>query len=127
MQKPCLIVRKNGKVAFRSFEPGLKSLAVLFFNKPGILKDADVFDKVVGEAAARLFVMAKVKSVEAGVASEKALERLEGAGVPCEASLTAERICAEDGKGHCEMEKLSQASPSDEAFLKGLSRAFLKR
>ncbi|MEM3030218.1 MAG: DUF1893 domain-containing protein [Candidatus Micrarchaeia archaeon] len=124
MSTPSLIVKRDGRIIHRSHARGLRPLALLFFNGRDILEGADVFDKVVGEAAARLFVLARARSVEAGVASEPALERLARAGVRASAHRVVEAILRADGRGRCSMEILSGEHPGDDEFVAALSKIF---
>ena len=123
---PALQVFKNGKVAFSSEKPGLKPLAQLYFRKPKLLEGAYVYDKVVGEASARIMVLAKVHEVHAGIASRGALEKLQRAGTVARAEQEVELILNDDRTDRCPMEKLSIAHPSDPAFLKALKSKFRK-
>lgn len=122
---PSLIVKRGGRIVHSSSARGLRPLAVLFFNGRHLLEGADIFDKVVGEAAARLFVLAGVSSVEAGVASRKALEILRGAGVEAKAHATVEAILRDDRRGQCPMEVLSREHPGDGEFVSALAEIFL--
>ena len=71
-----LLVIKDEKVVFRSKDEGLRTLALVVKEKPELLKDAVVVDKVVGAAAAILFVSTRPKQVIGAVMSLGGQERL---------------------------------------------------
>jgi len=119
-----LQVFKAGKLAFSSDEAGLKPLAHLFFTRPALLKGASVYDKVVGEAAARIFILAKVAKVHAGTASRRGLERLHHAGILVEAEREVEVICNARHSAMCPMEKLSGEHAEDKRFIEVLRKKF---
>ncbi|MDO8340093.1 MAG: DUF1893 domain-containing protein [Candidatus Burarchaeum sp.] len=121
---PSLQVFKAGKLAFSSEEAGLKPLAHLFFTKPSLLRGSSVYDKVVGEAAARIFILAKVAKVHAGTASKRALERLHHAGILVMAAREVEIICNAKHSAMCPMEKLSGEHAEDKKFVEALKKKF---
>jgi len=123
---PVLQVFKNGKPVFSSEDSGLKPLAQLYFTQPELLKGARVYDKVVGEAAARILILAGVSEVHAGMASKGALALLEKAGMPTLADEVVEFILNIPKTDKCPMETLSLANPEDSVYLNELRKRFGK-
>lgn len=121
---PVLQVFKAGRVAFESDEAGLKPLAHLFFTQPELLRGASVYDKVVGEAAARIFISAKVAKVHAGTAGRRALERLHHAGILAKAERRVEVILNAKHSAICPMEQLSGENRDDKNFIEALRKRF---
>lgn len=72
----CTCVLTNGKVVYKSDERGI--MTMMNFIRRGVdLKGFSAADKIVGKAAAMLFVIAGVKEVYAGVLSKNAKDVLE--------------------------------------------------
>ncbi|VVC03711.1 Uncharacterised protein [Candidatus Burarchaeum australiense] len=117
---PALRVLKDDRTVYESDEAGLKPLAHLYFTKPALMKGASIYDKVVGEAAARIFIMARVGNVHAGIASRGAFELLKKAGIPACAEKIVDKILNAARTGPCPMEKLSAENKDDEKFLAAL-------
>ena len=69
------------------------------------LSGCAVADKIVGKAAALLFVLAKVGEVYAGVLSQAGKAVLEQANIPCCFGELTERIINRRGDDICPMEK----------------------
>ena len=99
----CLLVKENEK--FFSYEKGVKPLFV--FLKSG--KDFTSFlayDKVVGKATAFLYILLKVKEVNALVISDPAYNLLKENNIKVEYSKKVENIINRKGDDLCPFEKL---------------------
>ena len=99
----CLLVKENEK--FFSYEKGVKPLFV--FLKSG--KDFTSFlayDKVVGKATAFLYILLKVKEVNALVISEPALQVLQENNITVFYDKKVENIINRKGDDLCPFEKL---------------------
>ena len=99
----CLLVKENEK--FFSYEKGVKPLFV--FLKSG--KDFTSFlayDKVVGKATAFLYILLKVKEVNALVISEPALRVLQENNITVFYDKKVENIINRKGDDLCPFEKL---------------------
>ena len=99
----CLLVKENEK--FFSYKTGVKPLFV--FLKSG--KDFTSFlayDKVVGKATAFLYILLKVKEVNALVISEPAYNLLKENNIKVEYSKKVENIINRKGDDLCPFEKL---------------------
>jgi hypothetical protein len=81
-----------------------------------------VFDKVMGNAAALLAVIAKCKAVYSPLGSELAIETLESNGIAYHLNKIVPYIMRPDGKGMCPMEKLSMDKTPDEFYREMLKR-----
>jgi len=71
---------------------------------PAMLIDADIFDKVIGKAAALLFAYGGVRSIWAETMSEAAIEFLRSTDIAFEFSERVEFIKNRDGTDICPME-----------------------
>lgn len=95
-----------------------------FISSKTDLKGYTVADKIVGKAAASLFVLAQVKEVYAEVASESAKEYLENYSIKFSCGKLIKNIINRSGTGICPMEEavLTLTSPKEcyEAILKKL-------
>lgn len=100
--------------AFFSLERGVASLLKLLQEEKS-LAGFSAADKVVGRAAAFLYVLLKVEKLYAGVISKYALEVLNFYGVPVEYGELVEAIRNRKGDGFCPMETavLGISEPSE--------------
>jgi len=85
-------------------------------------------DKVVGRAAAFLYVMLKVSKIHAGVISKSALKLLEECGIYVEYDQLVEAIFNRDNTGFCPMESAVMGIDDAETALSAIRNklAFLK-
>ncbi len=67
-----------------------------------------VADKIVGKAAAFLFVLARIREVYAEVLSAEGKRVLDENGIPCSFSALTDKIINRKGDGMCPMETLVQ-------------------
>jgi len=120
-----LVLKRGSKVIFSSSASGLKPLVECIARFQGTIKNADLEDRVVGIAAARLIVFSQMVSrVRAGLISEKALHHLGFHGIPSSGRKRVARILAPNQKDPCPMEKLSRKYPDDGDFFSALLREF---
>lgn len=98
----CVLV-KNGKVR-TSTKTGVAPM-VGFLNEQLDMKDAAVADKIVGKAAAMLFLLAGVSDVYAAVLSTDALELFIRNGVGCSYGVLTDAILNREGTDCCPMDK----------------------
>lgn len=100
--------------AFFSLERGVAPLLKLLQEEKS-LAGFSAADKVVGRAAAFLYVLLKVEKLYAGVISKYALEVLNFYGVPVEYGELVEAIRTRKGDGFCPMETavLGISEPSE--------------
>lgn len=88
-----------------------------FIEKGADLNGFSVADKIVGKAAAMLFVKAGIKEVYAEVLSESGKDFLERNGVKTEYKILTERIINRAGTDVCPMEKaVANLSDVHEAY-----------
>ena len=73
-----------------------------------------VADKIVGKAAAFLFVLARVREVYAEVLSAEGKRVLDENGIPCSFSALTDKIINRKGDGMCPMETLVQKETDPE-------------
>ena len=99
----CLLVKENEK--FFSYEKGVKPLFV-FLNSSKDFGGCVCFDKVVGKATAFLYILLKVKEVNALVISEPALRVLQENNITVFYDKKVENIINRKGDDLCPFEKL---------------------
>lgn len=101
-----------------SSERGVKPLLALMDSGKG-LSGYSAADKVVGMAAAYLYVLLDVKELYAGVISRKALSVLEKYRIPAEYGVLTDAVINRSGTGLCPMETavLSAESPENALML----------
>lgn len=85
---------------------------------PGFLSGAFAADKIVGKAAALLFILGKVTSIYAGVVSRPALDVFSAHGVSAQYGRVVSNIINRDKTGICPMEQaVLDIFDPEEAFL----------
>ncbi len=98
-------------------ERGIKPLLVLLAEASAPLCGATVADKVVGKAAAFLFVCGKIKALHAGVISAPAMQVLKKYDIPFTYDIVTEKILNRDKTGFCPMEtKVWDIETPEEAY-----------
>ncbi|MBE7065438.1 MAG: DUF1893 domain-containing protein [Ruminococcaceae bacterium] len=97
-----LVFCKSGEM-YSDSERGVKTL-LFFINTKRIFQGFSVADKVVGKAAAFLYVLLGIEEIYAGTISESALSVLEENNVKVFYGNLVERIKNRDNTGYCPME-----------------------
>lgn len=100
----CTCVLRKGDSIYCSHARGVKPLLSLLDSGEGY-RGYSAADKVVGKAAAMLYVLLGVSKVHALVISEKALEVLAGNGIDVTYDTLVERIHNRTNTGFCPMEE----------------------
>lgn len=98
----CVVCRKER--VYTSRERGITPL-VKYLSDAVQLTGYSAADKVVGKAAAMLFILAEIKAVYADTISQPALDVLWAAGVEVSYGILTERIINRAGTGICPMEQ----------------------
>lgn len=101
-QYTCVLCK--GGAMYKSTERGVKPL-LDWLNSGMEMKGFSAADKVVGKAAALLYVLLGVKEVYAHVMSESAIDILEKNSIHVQYDISAEHIINRAGTGFCPMEK----------------------
>ena len=101
----CVIVK--GENVFTSKERGVKPLISLL-DADSELSGALAADKVVGKAAAMLYLLLNIKKLYASVISELALDTLTGAGVEVSYETLVPMIRNRTNTGFCPMEQVTK-------------------
>jgi hypothetical protein len=102
------VLTKNNKILYRSKKQGLRPLVFCLKYKKDQLKNAIVFDKIIGRAAALLMIHGQVKSAMTPVISRSALAEFRKEKIETEYGNTTEKIINRKGDDICPMEKLSK-------------------
>lgn len=102
------VLIKNGKIIFRAKNRGITPLIFCLKRRKKDLKNAVVFDKIIGRAAAMLLAYAGVKKVMTSMASREALILLRENRIDVEYKIGVKHILNRKGSGLCPMEKLSR-------------------
>ena len=104
-QTVSLLVRKDGCERLRTFGRGIRPALALLDETPELLRGAEVYDWVVGKAAASIFLLGGAASVSAGTISESAAALLSAHGVPCCSRVRTPQIINRSGTGLCPFEQ----------------------
>lgn len=91
-------------VVFESSKSGIASLVEAIDNIPN-LKGCVAFDKIVGKAAALLYVYMGATAVYAGVMSSGGMNVLKSHGIKCYSDVLTDKIINRAGDDICPMEK----------------------
>jgi len=111
-----LEIRQRGKILFRSKRDGVSGL-LLFIKKYGRkYKNLVFFDKVVGRAAALLFVYLKAKEVYGVIGSKPAARVLYKFKIKYYFKKTVPGIINKTKTGPCPMEKLSKGKTPEKLY-----------
>ncbi|MBW2966789.1 DUF1893 domain-containing protein [Candidatus Woesearchaeota archaeon] len=113
-----LIVIKDGNIIFKSDKDRLKPIIMCINENKGKMIDSIVIDKIVGLAAAKLFVYARVKEIYALVASKSAFDYLIGKDIKFDTEKIIDEILNDSKTEICPMEKLAQELSEEELFEK---------
>jgi len=103
-QASCVII-KNNNIIHTDKAPGIKPLIYLYENKPEIMKNAFIVDKVIGKAAAMMAVLGGASKVYGVLISKSAIEYLNRNNIPVEYGECIERISNRAGDGICPLEE----------------------
>ena len=114
-----LVIVNNGKVVFETKKQGVNGFLQAIETLNQDLIEASVADKIVGVAAALLFVYSGVSSVFAFTISKGGLKVLEDNNIVCQFEKKVSNILNRSKTDVCPFEKLAMDSKSsDEAYLK---------
>ncbi|OGO87745.1 MAG: hypothetical protein A2Y15_07085 [Clostridiales bacterium GWF2_36_10] len=108
-----LVVIKDNEV-YTSDKNGVKPVLELLENGNNTLNNSVAADKVIGGAAAFLFINGGVAEVYGEILSEKAVSVLEKAKIPCTYGTLVPFIKNRRGDDHCPLEKLCLTIESPE-------------
>lgn len=103
--KTCVLVKETSVLL--STEKGIAPM-INYLNNGIDMKDYSVADKIVGKAAAYLFICAGVKDVYGEVMSTKAMSIFEEYKIPYKYKTKTEKIINRKGDDICPMEKAVQ-------------------
>lgn len=116
-QTVSLLVCKDGCERLRTFGRGIRPALSLLDEQPELLRGAEVYDWIVGKAAASLFVLGGAASVSACTMSDSAVALLQAHGIPHFCRVRTEQIINRTGTGLCPFEQAVLIAKSPEACL----------
>ena len=110
-----LALCKDGKLVYSRFGRGIAPALELLDEHAELLRGSDVYDLIIGKAAASVFLLGGAKSVFGLTMSDSAIELLRWHGVPCAWQTRTSEIINRRGTGLCPFEQavLSVDSPED--------------
>ena len=112
-----LVVVKNGKVLFETESHGLNDLVEAINQLQSNMKESSVADRIVGRAAALLFVYSGVSAIFAATISDGGMEILDNSSVFHEFEKRVPRILNFKKTDVCPFEKLvAKLSSPEEAY-----------
>lgn len=120
----CVIMGKSETLEFRM--RGIRPLTDTLKDRPEILKEAVIADRIVGKAAAMLAVSGGAKAVYGEVMSRAGLEMLQSHGITAAYGTLTEAIVNRENTGLCPMEQTVQTIDQPQAALPALLQT-LKR
>ncbi len=115
----CVVVKDN-KVLHAVMGEGIHPIIKLYNEHPEDMKDAYVADKIIGRAAAIVYILAGIKEIYCHVISEPGIEILEKHGIAHSQFRTVPRIDNRTKTDMCPMEKASFASENVEEAYKSI-------
>ena len=124
-EKLNLVIVKEGQVLFKSKEGGLRPVFFAVRNATYTLHNASAADRIVGLAAAMLYLHAGVVSVYAYIVSAPALALLKEKGVAIASKNVVPNIYNHDGTDVCPFEKLAQSVTSSVQLISDLESFFI--
>lgn len=111
-----VVFTRGEKVVYESTDRGVKPL-IAAIDSGVDYSGCDAADKIVGKAAANLYLLINVKSVRACVMTYAAKDILTANGIQCEADTFTDKIVNRNGDGPCPMETaVADADSPDAAF-----------
>ena len=118
-----IVAKRNGQVVARETGRGIGPALKLY--RAGLLRGADVSDRIVGRAAAALFVAGGAASVYADVMSVGAAEFLSSYAIPNHAETITEEIINRKKTGICPMEAAVKDLDDPERMIAAIERTWL--
>lgn len=110
----CVVV-KDDKVLHAVHGTGISPILELYRNHPQDMQGASVADKIIGRAAAVVYVLCGIKEIYCHVISEPGVDYLKSHGIAYCCHRTVERIDNRTKTDMCPMEKASFASDDPRA------------
>lgn len=104
VENGCTCVVIKGDFCYESKQRGVKPLLALIDGECDV-RGGSAADKVIGKAAAFLYILLGVKEIYADVISEPAIETLRKGGISVEYREQVPMIRNRDGSGFCPMEQ----------------------
>jgi len=123
--KACVVAR-NGVIRLQLEGRGIKPIYDAAAEDAAVFRGALVYDKIVGRAAAALYVVAQAAKVRADVMSEAAAELLRANGVEADALTFVKNIINREKTGICPMEKAAEGVSKPEAIVEKIRKAMKK-
>lgn len=100
-----IVLKKDGDIVFSQFGRGIGPALTLFDEHPALLRGAEVYDTIVGKAAASLFLLGGAAFVWGQTMSRSAEALLTRYGVPCACQTLTDEIINRQGTGLCPFEQ----------------------
>jgi hypothetical protein len=109
-------VYKGSRLLFASRKDRLVPMVEYIENHTPYEEGINVYDRIVGNAAALLLKTIRCRSVLSEVGSENAIRTLKSAGIKFHFNETVDCIMNDSGQDMCPMERLSLGKNPDEFF-----------
>lgn len=100
-----IVLKKDGKIVFSQFGRGIGPALGLYDGQPELLRGAEVYDTIIGKAAASVFVLGQVAYVYGDTMSRSAAALLEAHGITHGCRVLADEIINRAGTGLCPFEQ----------------------
>lgn len=100
-----IVLKRNGEILFSQFGRGIAPALTLLDAHPTLLRGAEVYDTIIGKAAASLFILGGAAFVWGQTMSQSAKSLLERYGIPCACKILTPEIINRQGTGLCPFEQ----------------------
>ena len=114
-----VVFTRGNAVVYESTDRGIKPL-IAAIDSGVDYSDCDATDRIVGKAAANLYLLIKVKSVSACVMTYAAKNLLSANGIECDADTYTDNIVNRNGDGLCPMETAVADAETPDAALNAI-------
>ena len=103
--KATLVLKKDGEIVLTHFGRGIGPALMLLDEQPELLQGAEVYDTIIGKAAASLFILGGAAYVYGETMSVSAAALLDEHGIANSCKIRAPEIINRQGTGLCPFEQ----------------------
>jgi hypothetical protein len=120
-----LVLEIQGNLVFSSDKQGIRPLLECVKQHRGTITGANLYDKVIGLAAAKIIIYSgMISEVETPLASKKAIALLKKNNIIINAKVVVDSILNKEKKDTCPMEKKALTYKDNEEFWNSLMALF---
>lgn len=112
-----LILKKDGQTVYQTAGRGVAPALQVLDTCPELLRGAQVYDTIVGKAAAAIYILGGASGVYAQTMSEAAVQLLSAYGLACDCQTLTGQLLNRQGTGLCPFEQAVLTLESPQACL----------